>query len=172
MAKGPASEDTGGHRGGQRSRNVHGHVLQKHHVSEEWRRFLVVAEAGEDVKATWALQEFTRVLCAEAVGYGADYCRFHFLQHLVLCEAYHLRCLDADQHKVSRSTIQFTEFVLRKEFSKLFIGKDDFGHQARYAFLLDGMYEHPYPEANLAVIDEEFHADAKRYSGAVEKSKF
>lgn len=111
-------------------------------------------------------------LCTEAVGYGAEYCRYHFVQHQILCEAYHLTRINMKPFGISQQTLQFTEFMLRREFSKIFIIQDNLGHQIRFANLFDGMFDYPYPQENFMAIDKEFYADAQKYSGAARRSNF
>lgn len=111
-------------------------------------------------------------LCTEAVEYGARYCRYHFIQHEILCEAYHIKWTKVKQYSVSLETVQFTEFVLRREFGYIFIVQEDFGHLLRFANLFHGMFKFPYPPENLAAIDKEFYADAEKYSAVAKKSNF
>lgn len=77
-----------------------------------------------------------------------------------------------ETYGLCQKTIQFAEFVLRKEHEKIFIIATDFGHQIRLANLYDGLLEYPYPEENVAaVINSDFYADAKKFSGAAKRSK-
>lgn len=110
------------------------------------------------------------LLCEEKNGYGSRYCRYHYIQNQVMCEAYHLR-IDMLTYNVSQNTMKFAEFLLRRVFSFIYFSEDEFGHKIRFAELYNGgMFLEPYPSENFVTIDKSFYSEAKKYSATAEKS--
>lgn len=121
----------------------------------------------------YSLELRTGELCEEVLINRKKYCRFHFIQHQIMCEAYHLMRMDMKMKAVSFETLLFVEFMLRTEFSKLFIGEDDFEHIIRLANLYNGgIFAEPYPPENFAAIDVAFYAIAEKYSGAANRCNY
>lgn len=122
-------------------------------------------QKNEKKKRVWgncfSLELKTGDLCKSPVIGRERFCPYHKVQHKLLCAAYHLTT-DMTMYGVSDNTRAFVEFMLRKEFSLIFIGSEDLGHRERRGWLLNQMFQDPYPEENRMAIDKGFYKDAER----------
>lgn len=111
-------------------------------------------------------------LCSNHVSIGDRHCKYHWIQHEILCTEYH-PCYRENNMEMQYSTKCFVEFFLRKEFDFIygFAGEYEcnLSHRQRYGFIVPCIYDSPYPSGNLLYLDPEYTADAEQWSRILDR---
>lgn len=123
-----------------------------------------------------SLELSTGKVCGKKVAQGVRYCKYHSVQHDVMCREYHVVKQDGSTPHyaylnnekldvLNDSSRSFMEFFLRKEFD-IIEGFNDKSkqcdeHAERYVYLMANMFDAPYPKEHVDVVCTSFTRDAK-----------